>query len=62
MAKEKACKACKTIYEGSKCPACGSSENVDTFKGKIALFHPEHSEIAGKLNLKQKGTFAVRLR
>lgn len=62
MAKEKACKACKTVYEGSKCPECGSNESVDTFKGKIALFNPESSEIAQKLSLKKKGVFAVRLR
>ena len=59
---EKACKECKTVYEGAKCPACGSREFVDTFKGKINVLDPEKSEIAGKLNIKKKGKFAIRLR
>lgn len=62
MAKEKACKACKGIYEGSKCPYCGASEGIDTFKGKIDILKPEESEIAKNLGIKKKGTFAVKLR
>lgn len=58
----KACKECRTLFEGSKCPACGSAESVDTFKGKITVLHPEQSEIAQKLGLPKKGLFAVRLR
>jgi RNA polymerase subunit RPABC4/transcription elongation factor Spt4 len=62
MAKEKACKNCRMVYEGPKCPGCGSNENVDTFKGKVYILIPEESEIAGKLNNKKKGVFAVKLR
>lgn len=62
MAKEKACKQCRTIYEGAKCKKCGSNEFTDTFKGKIYVFNPEQSELANNLKLKEKGEFAVRLR
>lgn len=62
MAKEKACKQCKTIYEGTKCPACGSIESVDSFKGKIVVLNPEQSEIAKELKIDKKGVFASRLR
>ncbi len=62
MAKEKACRQCKTIYEGTKCPKCGSVEFSDTFKGKIAVLDPENSEIAKNLNVKEKGTFAIKLK
>jgi len=62
MAKEKACRDCKSIYEGTKCPSCGSTEKVDNFKGRIAILNPEQSEIAKKLNLSKKGVFASRLR
>ena len=62
MAKEKACKQCKSIYEGSKCPACGSSESVDSFKGKVVVLNPEKSEIAKNLGINEKGVFAIRLR
>lgn len=60
--KEKACKHCRMIYEGASCPSCQSTESVDSFKGKITIIHPEHSEIAKNLGLKGKGVFALRLR
>jgi len=62
MTTEKACRKCKTIFEGgTKCPKCGSEEITDSFKGKIIVLNPEMSEIAQKLNIKEKGTFAARL-
>jgi DNA-directed RNA polymerase subunit E" len=60
--KERACKNCRTVFEGQKCPACGSVEFTDSFKGKIFILNPENSEIAQKLKLAGKGTFAIRLR
>lgn len=60
MAKEKACKACRTVFEGTKCPKCGSTEYSDTFKGKVIVLSPENSEIAKNLNLKEKGTYAAK--
>ncbi|HTZ41788.1 MAG TPA: transcription elongation factor subunit Spt4 [Candidatus Omnitrophota bacterium] len=61
MAKQKACKICKKVYEGDKCPNCGSKESSDSFKGRIVVMNPEKSEIAPKLGLKDKGNFAVKL-
>lgn len=60
MAKQKACKICNTIYEGEKCPKCGSRESTEGFKGRIIVLDPEKSEIAQKLNLKSKGEFAIK--
>ena len=61
MAKEKACKICKTIFiDGEKCPNCGSKEYVESFKGRIVILNPEKSEIAQKINLKEKGNFAIK--
>ena len=63
MAKPKACKLCSTIYEeGDKCPNCESKENTEGFKGRIIVLNPEKSEIAQKLNLKEKGNFAIKSR
>lgn len=62
MAVTKACRNCRTIYEGAKCPACGAADGLDSFKGKVAVLNPEQSEIAKNLDLKQKGLFAIRLR
>tara|TARA_Y100000310_G_C20701497_1_gene830405 strand:- start:3166 stop:3354 length:189 start_codon:yes stop_codon:yes gene_type:complete len=62
MAKEKACRNCRFVYEGgSKCPKCGGEERSDGFKGKVAVLNPEESEIAKKLELKQKGEYAIKL-
>jgi DNA-directed RNA polymerase subunit E" len=62
MTKEKACKLCKTIYEGEKCTRCGAKESIEGFKGRIAVINPEKSEIAQKLNIKEKGNFAIKVK
>ena len=61
--KQKACKICNTIYdEGDKCPKCGSRESTDSFKGRVVVMNPEKSEIALKLNIKEKGNYAIKTR
>ncbi|MCH8945786.1 MAG: DNA-directed RNA polymerase subunit E'' [Nanoarchaeota archaeon] len=62
MAKSKACRLCNRIFEGEKCPACGSKESSESFKGRVVILNPEKSEIANKLNIKSKGNFAVKTR
>jgi len=63
MVKSKACRICNSIYEtGEKCPKCGAKESTDTFKGRIVIIDPEKSEIANKINLKEKGNFAIKTR
>jgi DNA-directed RNA polymerase subunit E" len=61
MAKEKACKNCKLIYEGEKCPACDRKEISETFKGKVEIINPEKSELATKLKIIKKGLYAIRI-
>lgn len=55
-----ACKKCRVIFEGSKCPKCGSEEINENFKGKVIILKPEESEIAKNLKIKEKGTFAIK--
>ncbi len=62
MATEKACKKCKVIFEGSKCPKCGSEEITDSFKGRVVILKPEESEVAKNLKVKDKGSFAIKVR
>ncbi|MGA2130091.1 MAG: transcription elongation factor subunit Spt4 [Candidatus Pacearchaeota archaeon] len=62
MPKQKACRVCNSIYEGEKCPKCGSKESIEGFKGRIQVLNPEKSEIAKKLNIKDKGNFAIKTR
>lgn len=58
----KVCKRCKLIFDGvARCPQCGSEETTDNFKGRVVVLKPEQSEIAKNLQLKQKGSFAVKL-
>jgi DNA-directed RNA polymerase subunit E" len=60
MAKQKACKKCKTIFSGAKCPKCGSEEFSDSYKGRVFILNPEESEISKKLNIKEKGEYAIK--
>ena len=60
MAKQKACKKCRTIYKGAKCPSCGSEEATETFKGKIIILRPEDSEIAKKIKINKSGEYAIK--
>jgi len=62
MVKPRACKICKTLHEEDKCPKCASKEHTEGFKGRIVVINPEKSEIAKKLNLKEKGNFAIKTR
>ena len=61
MAKEKACKHCKIIYDGDQCPHCGKKEFSDNFKGKVEIVDPEKSEFAKKLKVTKKGIYAIKL-
>lgn len=59
---QKACRACRTIFEGKECPACGSKETIEGFKGKISVLNADQSELASKLGLKKAGVFAIRFK
>ena len=60
MGKQRACKNCKTVYTGSKCPKCGSESFTEGFKGKVVIFNPEESEIAKNMKIKEKGEYAIK--
>ena len=62
VTKEKACKKCKIVFEGTKCPECGSEEFTDSFKGKVVVLKPEESEIAKNIKISKKGTFAIKVK
>ena len=58
--KEKSCLSCKTIYVGSACPNCGSTQASDVFKGRIHVFNSKDSELAYNMNINKEGEFAVK--
>jgi DNA-directed RNA polymerase subunit E" len=59
MAK-KACKTCKILVDGSKCPLCQGGQFTDSWKGKIIILDSEKSEIAQKIGIKVKGEYAIK--
>ncbi len=61
MAKEKACRNCKLVYEGDVCPSCGKKDVSEGFKGKVEIVDPEKSELAKQLKINKKGTYAIRV-
>ena len=63
MVKAKACKVCNTIVEsGDKWTKCGAKELTESFKGRIIILNPAKSEFSEKLNLKDKGNYAIKTR
>lgn len=57
---KKACKKCKILVEGEKCPLCQGTHLIESWKGRVIILKPEESEIAKKMNIKQKGTYAIK--
>jgi DNA-directed RNA polymerase subunit E" len=59
---EKTCKSCNRVYEGDKCPGCGSQEYTEEIKGRIIILDPENSEIAKKIKISKPGSYAIKSR
>lgn len=60
--KEKACKNCRFVSNGTVCPNCKSSNLSDDWTGLVIILDAERSEIAKKMSLKVPGRYAVRVR
>lgn len=60
MKTQKVCKNCNMVYEGDKCPGCGSQEYSEEIKGRVVIIDPEKSEIAKKIGIIKKGTYAIK--
>ncbi|RJS76382.1 hypothetical protein CW707_02130 [Candidatus Bathyarchaeota archaeon] len=59
---EKACTNCHFITKQNICPKCKSSSLSDDFGGLVIIFDPENSAIAKVMNIKEKGTYALKVR
>jgi len=62
MAIKRACKKCRKIYEGGECPSCGGTDSVTDFKGKVAIFNPDKSEIAKNMKIDKTGEHAIKVK
>jgi len=60
MTTEKACKNCKFIYVGEKCPNCSSQEYSEEIKGRVIILDTEKSEIAKNLKINKPGSYAIK--
>jgi DNA-directed RNA polymerase subunit E" len=60
--KAKVCKKCKIFVEHDKCPICQGTQLTENWKGRVIIINPEQSEIARKLQIKKKGTYAIKAR
>ncbi len=56
-----ACKICKKLVSGDKCPLHPDAKLAESWKGKIVILDPENSELAKKLKINDKGEYAIRL-
>ncbi len=59
---KRACRICRKIYEGNKCLECGSQDYVDEWKGRVIIFDAENSEIAKNIKVKNKGSYAIKVK
>ncbi len=56
-----ACPRCGKVYhEATKCPACGVDLTRD-WSGKVAVIHPEKSEMAKEMDVRIKGIYALKI-
>lgn len=58
----RACKTCKIITEENVCPICRSTDLSDDFSGLLIILAPEGSQLAQKMDIKQEGRYALKIR
>ena len=58
----RACRTCKIITEENACPICTSTDLSDDFSGLLIILDPENSELAEKIDIKEEGRYALRIR
>jgi len=56
---KKACKSCRRITEQHECPVCQSTELSTRWRGLAVIIDPGKSQIAKKLEIDQKGEYAL---
>lgn len=59
---EKACRQCKFISRGNRCPNCNSTDLSDDFSGFVIILNAEESEIAKMMHVTKKGKYALKVR
>ena len=58
----RACRTCKIITDENVCPICRGTELSDDFSGILIVLDPENSILAEKLEAKEAGSYALKIR
>jgi len=58
----RACRHCKNINDETVCPVCKNTEFSDDYSGLLVVVDPENSILAEKLNTKEQGNYALKIR
>jgi DNA-directed RNA polymerase subunit E" len=58
----RACRTCKIITDENACPICRGTDLSDDYSGLLVIIDPEGSQLAGKMDLKREGRYALRIR
>jgi DNA-directed RNA polymerase subunit E" len=58
----KACRTCKVITRENTCPVCKGSELSEDFLGFVIILNPSKSQLAEKMNIKEAGQYALKIR
>lgn len=61
MAKEYACRICKTLTTGRVCPNCHSTELSSDWAGLVVVLDPIKSQIAKTLSIEKPGRYALKV-
>lgn len=57
----KACKNCHRLTDGQVCSLCNAPTSK-SWQGYVVIAHPDKSYIARKMNIRQKGKYALKVR
>jgi DNA-directed RNA polymerase subunit E" len=57
----KACKVCHMLTDENVCPNCHSPTSK-TWQGYVVILDPKHSKIARRMNIKNAGKYALKVR
>ena len=58
----RACRTCKIITDENVCPICKGTELSDDYSGLLIVLGPENSLLAEKLEAKEAGSYALKIR
>ncbi len=59
---KKVCSSCKLVVEGNECPLCKGNKFATTVLGRVIVLDANKSHVAGMINAKAKGEYAIKCR